>query len=72
MSSPKCGIINPKVDMNWKKKLSDYLTYIHKERELWYETFVRDDPIVKPEEFKKKKSQEFLNEKSFGFKCNIW
>jgi hypothetical protein len=56
LSSPKCGIINPKVDKNWKRKINDYLTYIHKERELWYEVFVRDDPIVKPEEFKKKKS----------------
>ena len=56
LSSPKSGIINPRVDVNWKKKLDDYLTYIHKERELWYEVFVRDDPIQKPEEFKKKKS----------------
>jgi len=56
MSSPKSGIINPKMDKHWKRKVDDYLAYIHNERELWYEVFVRDDPITKPEEFKKQKS----------------
>ena len=59
----KCGIINPKVDKNWKRKINDYLTYIHKERELWYEVFVRDDPIVKSEEFKKEEILGVINEK---------
>ena len=40
----------------WRGKVDDYLAYIHNERELWYEVFVRDDPITKPEEFKKQKS----------------
>lgn len=28
LNSPKCGIINPEVDANWKKKIDEYLEYI--------------------------------------------
>jgi len=38
-SSFQSGVINPNVDRNWKKKMEEYLAYIHEERDLyknWY------------------------------------
>lgn len=32
LSSPKSGIVNPEVDLDWKKKVDDYLAYTTSER----------------------------------------
>ena len=46
-SSQKSGIINPNVDTNWKKKLDDYFSYIHDERERYAGWYVEGKPVKK-------------------------
>lgn len=40
MNSPKCGIINPILDENWKRTIDAYLDYIMDEREKYKDVYV--------------------------------
>jgi hypothetical protein len=40
LNSPKCGIINPEVDTEWKKKIDDYLEYINTVRNSYKNRYV--------------------------------
>ena len=40
LNSPKCGIINPEVDSEWKKKIDDYLEYINTVRNSYKNKYV--------------------------------
>jgi hypothetical protein len=43
-SSPKSGIINPMVDLDWKKKIDQFFEYIMPKRELYKNWFIADQP----------------------------
>lgn len=40
LNSPKCGIVNPEIDPNWKEKIDQYLYYILKVRESYRNKYI--------------------------------